>query len=154
MTGVQTCALPIYRILGAGAEHSVTQGVPLVDFEVLVPCANAGEGETVDLAGELDVVCKFTSTKTTVSGTFSSNAQEVSGVGSVTRDRYRGLGGHHQDFTATLTEGTNSFSFVGLFRLMGPDPANDVHIHFSYHFTQDLAGEYVVTVNRPRAECK
>lgn len=108
----------------------------------------------MDLAGELGVVCNFTSTKTTVSGTLSNNAQEVSAVGSLTRDRYRGLGGHHQDFTATLAEGTNSFSFVGLFRLMGPGPANDVHIHFSYHFTQDLAGEYVVTINRLRAECK
>ena len=108
----------------------------------------------MDLAGELDVVCTFTSAKTTVSGTLSSNAQEVSAVGSLTRDRYRGLGGDHQDFTATLAEGTDSFSFVGLFRLMGPGPAHDVHIYSSYHFTQDLAGEYVVTINRPRAECK
>lgn len=138
---------------GASAEHSLTQKVPLVDFEVLVPCANAGAGETVQLAGELDVVCNFTSTETTVSGTFSSNAQEVSAVGSVTRDRYRGLGEHHQHFTATLAEGTNSFSFVSLFRLTGPGRATDVHVHSSYVFT-GLAGDFVVTVNGPRAECK
>ena len=138
----------------ASAEHSVTQRVPLVHFEVLVPCANDGAGETVDLAGELNVVCDFTITKTTVSGTFSSNAQEVSGVGSVTRDRYRGLGGDHQDFTTTLAEGTDSFSFVGMYRLVGPDPATDVHVHASYRFTHDLSGEYVVTLSQLSAECK
>jgi hypothetical protein len=140
--------------LGASAEQSVTQKVPLADFEILVPCANAGAGETVELEGELDVVCNFTRTKTTVSGTFSSDAQEVSGAGSVTRDTYRGLGGHDQHFTATLAEDTNSFSFEGLFRLIGPGRANDVHVHSTYHFTQDASGEYVVTTNRLRAECK
>jgi hypothetical protein len=111
-------------------------------------------GETVDLEGELDVVCDFTSTKTTVSGTFTNNAQEVSGAGSVTRDTYRGLGEHHQDFTATLAEGTDTFSFVSLFRLIGPGPANNVHIYASYHFTQGPTGEYVATIDRLRAECK
>jgi hypothetical protein len=140
----------------ASAENSVTQRVPLVDFEVFVPCANAGAGETVDLEGELDVVCDFTCTKTTVSGTFSNSAQEVSGAGSVTRDTYRGREGegHRQHFTATLAEGTNTFSVEGLFQLIGPDPANNVHVYASYHFTQDATGEYVATINRLRAECK
>ncbi len=137
----------------ASAEHSVTQKVPLVDFEVFVPCANASAGETVELAGELAVVCNFTSSKTTVSGTFYSNAQEVSGAGSVTRDTYRGLGGHDQQFTATLAEDTNAFSFVGLFRLTGPGQANDVQVHASYHFTHDATGEYVATISRLKAEC-
>ncbi len=108
----------------------------------------------MELAGELDVVCSFTRTETTVSGTFSSDAQEVSGAGAVTRDTYRGLGGHDQPFTATLAEDTNTFSFESLFRLIGPGRANDVHVHSIYHFTQDASGEYAVTTNQLRAECK
>ena len=140
----------------AGAITSTTNlEVPLA-ISVLVPCANGGAGEVVDVSGTLHVLLHFTlsdSGRVTLKEHFQP--QGASGVGETTGDIYRAVGVTQDIQTSDGVAGPPfEFTFVNNFRIIGQGPGNNVLIHENLHVTINANGDVVSFHDDFSAECK
>jgi hypothetical protein len=111
-----------------------------ISLTVFVPCANGGAGENVALSGNLHDL--FSVTLDGSGGfhlTASDNPQGVTGTGLTTGATYQGTGVTR--FNANSPAGgTNVFTFVNNFRIIGQGSGNNLLVHENFHVTVNPDG--------------
>lgn len=126
-----------------------------ISVSQFVPCANAGNGEIVTLSGNLHVITKVTTTANNVHIMFTNNPQGVTGVGSVTGEKYQGTGVTRETENVPLT---GSFPLnvttVNNFRIIGRGPGNNLLIHSNSHITVNANGTVTVNKTNSTVACK
>jgi len=129
--------------------------VPL-NLTVLVPCANGGAGEMVDISGTLHVLLHFTmsnSGRITLKEHFQP--QGASGIGQTTGDTYRATGVTQQTMTFDDNDGFPlEVTFVNNFRIIGRGPGNNLLIHQTLHVTFNANGEMTAFQSNISTECR
>ena len=128
------------------AANSVTSNMRIpIQLSQFVPCANGGNGEIVNLSGELHVVTAFTENANSVHISMHFQPQGVSGTGSVTGDKYQGTGVTRNDFNGDVATFPIVITAVNNFRIIGQGPGNNFLLHDNSHLTVNANG--VVTDN-------
>ena len=139
---------PRYVIANATqAANSVTSNMRIpIQLSQFVPCANGGNGEIVNLSGELHVVSTFTLNANNVHVSMHFQPQGVTGTGSVTGEKYQATGVTRNDFNASNVDFPIETTFVNNFRIIGQGPGNNFLVHEVIHLT--VNANSVVTDNR------
>lgn len=140
----------------AGPEFATERGMLNVrlpfELSAEVACANGGQGEMLTGGGMLHQVVSWTMTD---GGQVHTRVQTqfmgVAFVGSVTGDQYRGAGVTAESFGARLGQ---TYSYVHVFRLVGPGRGNDLSVHQVIHATLNARGEYTAEIGRTRITCR
>ena len=126
--------------------------IPFNDFQVSVPCANGGAGDTVTLNGQLHVLITFTINRNHVSGT--SHFQPVNLHGTDTEGHaYKGVGLTRSGFSASLVNGRYAETDVNNFYIIGTGGAPSYKVHETFHFTVNAHGRVTVTQDNLRITC-
>jgi len=124
-----------------------------INLSVLVPCADGGAGEVVDLSGDLHVLLHVTLHD---DGRFvfkeHFQPQGISGTGEVTGDKYQATG-VTQDITVRGRVGVTTTA-VNNFRIIGQGPGNNLLVHVTFHVTVNANGTATAEVNNVRVGCK
>ena len=138
-------------VSAAAETFTVRQTIP-IDFEVFIPCANGGEGEFVQLTGNLNDVFHVTLDGQGgfhISG--HSNPQGVIGLGLTTGDKYQGTGVGRFNFNGRLG---SEFTAVDNFKIIGPGPGNNFLVHDNLHVTVNANGTLTAEHDNFSVECK
>jgi hypothetical protein len=126
--------------------------IPL-NLSGLVPCANGGAGEVVDLSGNFHVLLHVTLHD---DGRFvfkeHFQPQGISGIGEETGDKYQATG-VTQDITVQGRVGVTTTA-VNNFRIIGQGPGNNLLVHVTFHVTVNANGTATADVNNVRVGCK
>jgi len=118
-------------------------------FDVFVPCANNGAGEVVTLVGTLHEVFHIVfDANGRVHFKIHDQPQSVSGIGQTSGAKYQGTGVTQQQ------AGTNPFTFVNNFRIIGQGPGNNFLVHQLFHVTVNANGNVTAFVDRASFECR
>jgi hypothetical protein len=121
---------------------------PIV-FDVFVPCANGGAGETVSLSGTLHEVFHITfDVNGGVHVKIHDQPQGISGFGQASGAKYQATGVTQQQ------SNTNPFTFVNNFRIIGQGPGNNFLVHQVFHVTVNANGAVTALFDRPSIECR
>ena len=123
-------------------------------LSVFVPCADAGNGEIVDLNGILHTVISSNINGNNVSGYFHFQPVGVSGTGETTGAKYQGTGITKESFKNSLQNGQANFTFVNNFRIIGQGPGNNFLLHETLHFTFKADGTMTVFHDNFRVDCR
>lgn len=132
--------------------NTLNTTVPFMDT-FLVPCANGGAGELVDLSGDLHVLFH-----TTVNGNNGRlyqhfQPQGVSGVGETTGDTYHAVG--ITQLSVNFKAGSDFVTtFVNNFRLIGQGPGNNFQVHENFHITVNANGDITAFHDNATFDCK
>lgn len=162
MNAIRVRALPLAMgMLGllhgglASAEVTTNTKYP-IQITDYVSCANNGDGELVDLSGELHQLFTVNvSSANKVSMKFHFNPQGVSGVGQITGNSYRGTGVTSSVYTFDgITTFPYTFTYINNFRLIGQGSAPNYTVHMNTHLTINANGIVTATVDNARIECK
>ena len=124
-----------------------------ISSTVLVPCANGGLGEFVDLSGNLHHLVTYTLNGSTVRGTEQFQPEGVSGVGETTGSSYVGTGVTRNEFTGGLSNGRFEMTFVNNFRMIGLGGAPNYLVHETSHVTIASDGAVTATVENLNVDC-
>jgi hypothetical protein len=136
------------------AEASVTTNTTVpIDIVVFVPCANAGDGELVELTGVLHLLTTSTSNGNSVSGNSLSQPQGVTGAGLTTGVVYHGTGITETTFVASLQSGQAAVTFVNNFRVIGQGSGNNLLVHETFHLTINGSGDVTAVVDNFSSSC-
>lgn len=135
----------------AQAEVSTNEQVSLA-YAGFVPCANDGLGETVIGTIEMHNLISSTVNANNVSDRFQFQAHG-SMVGAITGDTYRVTGVTQGKSAESLQNGRYTLTYVNSFQLIGPGPANNLHVHEVAHVTID-GDEVVVQHDNLTIDCK
>lgn len=132
------------------SKENVKIPIELLQF---VPCANGGQGEVVELTGNLHVLFQFAiSSSGQVTLRDHSNPQGVVGTGLSTGDRYRGTGvTQSHDRFGQVGE---SFTFVNNFRIIGQGRGSNFTVHETFHLTVNANGTVTVATEKARVRCR
>jgi len=125
-----------------------------IDLTILIPCADGGVGETVDLSGPLHTLISFTINGDNVSGTMHFQPQGISGTGETTGDKYQATGVTQESFKNSLQNGQANDTFVNNFRIIGQGPENNFLVHETLHFTINANGTTTVFHDNFSVDCK
>jgi hypothetical protein len=155
LLGLAVLVSVVCLVVPSAARAEVTSNVkvPFV-MDVLVPCANGGAGETVHLEGTLHVVISLTVNDNHASGKAHFQPQGVSGVGSVTGDKYQATGVTQESFEDNLLNGQATHTFINNFRVIGKGPGNNFLVHQNVHITFNADGILTADVDNSSVECK
>jgi hypothetical protein len=124
---------------------------PLINFAVLVPCANGGAGEIVVLNGILHTVINTTIDATGgVHVKTHSQPQGLTGFGLDTGDKYNGVGVTQEQFN--IGKGFED-TFVNNFRIIGQGPGNNFMVHQDLHVTVNANGTVTAFHDNLRITC-
>jgi hypothetical protein len=96
---------------------SISIEIPLA-FSQFIPCANQGNGETVDFSGTLHGVISSTVNRNNVHLNQLFNPQGVKGIGETTGDVWQATGDTRQDINASVNAFPFEATFVNNFRLV------------------------------------
>jgi len=141
----------VFSTTTALAEVTTNVGIPYA-VTVLVPCANGGAGELVDLSGTLHVLILVTVDSD--SGFHAKShfqPQGVSGIGQTTGAKYQATGVTQSQFNGKVG---SEFTFVNNFRIIGQGPGNNFLVHQNVHVTVNANGEVTANVDNSSVECK
>ena len=122
---------------------------------LFISCANGGQGETVDLSGEVEVVTHST---TDANGgvhlSMHVRPAAVTGVGATTGLTYRGTGGGlFSQFDAA--DGFPAvYTMINNFRIIGQGPGNNLLMHMTIHVTTNANGDQTAQVDLSSQDCK
>lgn len=145
----QSVGGPAFAATAGGVETN--QIIP-IDLVVTIPCANDGLGEDVELTGNLHDMFNVTLDNTGGAHVkYHDQPQGVSGIGSVTGDKYQGTGVTQEEFNITVGE---QDTFVDNFRIIGQSSGNNYLSHEDMHFTVNPDGTTTVYHDNFRVECK
>lgn len=140
--------------LAAKAQSFTTSEKIPTDLTVFVPCANGGTGEIVELSGNLHVVTSFTINGNNVSGKTHFQPQGISGVGTITGDKYQATGVTQDQFKGSFKNGRYKGTYINNFRFIGRGPGNNGAVHEVYHYTINANGVITSTVDNIKVSCK
>jgi hypothetical protein len=135
------------------AAVQVNDSTPLVSFTVFVPCANGGAGELIVLDGMLHTLITFTINGNNVSGKTHFQPQGLSGAGTITGDKYNGVGVTQEHFKSSLQNGQFSDTFINNFRMIGQGPGNNFQVHENAHITINANGDVTVVHDNFSVDC-
>ena len=122
-----------------------------VTFGILVSCAAGGAGEMVDFTGNFHYIYTLTISESGQTHyRFSTQAQNVVGVGQVTGDSYVYSGGYMETGVLSLGEIGTTLSD---FRVIGQGAGNNFIAHTLTHFTFNANGDLVVDFVITGATC-
>jgi hypothetical protein len=136
----------------AGAAVEDNESIPLNDFEVFIPCANGGAGDTVTLNGRLHVLLTFTINQNHVSGTDHFQPQDLSGT-DTEGHVYHGVGLTRSGFSGSLVNGQFTETDVNNFYIVGTGGAPSYKVHETFHFTVNAKGDVTVVQDHLRITC-
>ena len=153
---LSTCAVVTVFASAAGAAGSgADRGSFPFDEQVFVPCANAGAGEYVELAGSLNFV--FHSTFDGSGGMhlqLHSNLQGVSGIGMTTGTKYRASQSEVDQFNVAADDAPFEGTSVSSFNIVGQGKGNNFVLHETAHFTVNANGDVTAQHDRFSVDCK
>lgn len=125
-----------------------------ISFAEFIPCANGGAGETVTLSGNLHELTSTTITANNIHLMFTDNPQGISGVGSVTGDKYQATGVTRQDENIANAGFPANLSYVDNFRIVGQGPGNNFLVHEVENITIAANGTVTVARDNLSISCK
>jgi hypothetical protein len=137
----------------AGAAVEVNESVPFNDFEVFIPCANGGAGDTVTLNGRLHVLITFTINRNHLSGTDHFQPQDLRGT-DTEGHAYHGVGITRDAFSASLVNGQFNTTFVNNFYIVGTAGAPSYRAHETFHITVTAKGKLTAFQDHIRVTCR
>lgn len=120
-----------------------------ISIPVDIPCA----GETVTLEGKLHVLSHVTINGNNLMSISHFQPQGISGVGSISGDKYRGTGVTQEIFKGSLINNQFTFSFINNFRIIGQGTGNNYVVHELIHITVNANGTTSSNVDNFRVEC-
>jgi hypothetical protein len=126
-----------------------------IDTTLFVPCAAAGEGEEVHLTGTVHGVFHITldGADDDDDGHVIVNiAQEMSGTGLTTGDKYHGKGTSHFEVNIKVGAETTSVSTINIIGQGGH--GNNFLAHTTLHATVNPNGTVTAVVVNESVECK
>lgn len=124
-----------------------------VAVSVFIPCAVGGTGEVVTLTGNLHVLISTTVNANHISLNVQFQPQGISGVGSVSGDKYQGTGITRTSIEADVVSFPFIETFVNNFKIIGQGPGNNFLVHQNVHITVNANGTVTVFVDNFSAEC-
>jgi len=157
VTATWAMSMLLFPTIASASAITTTTNLQIpLNLTVLVPCANGGAGEMVDISGTLHVLLHFTmsnSGRVTLKEHFQP--QGVSGTGQTTGDTYRATGVTQQTMTFDGNDGAPfEFTFINNFRIIGQGPGNNLLIHETVHVTINANGEITAFQNNISTECR
>jgi hypothetical protein len=136
----------------AGAAVENNESIPFNDFEVFIPCANGGAGDTVTLNGRLHVLLTFTINRNHISGTDHFQPQNLHGT-DTEGHAYHGVGITRSHFSGSLLNAQFTETDVNNFYIVGTAGAPSYKVHETFHFTVDAKGNVTVVQDHLRITC-
>ena len=139
-------------VSSAQAESVYNNQTPYDQF-AWVPCANAGNGEWVELTGTFHEHLNTTVNDNRYVFRLGSNFQNVSGVGLTTGDKYQATWTWKFQYSTSLDtpQFTNNFQYVSA--LHGPCKDNNYSVKFLYHVTFTPDGTLTSSLNITDVSC-
>ena len=136
-----------------------TQGVSTnisvpIQLTVFIPCANGGSGDTITLSGNLHELISFTITANNIHLNELVNPQGISGVSSLTGQKYQGTGETRQDANIANAGFPAEATFVNNFKIIGQSTGNNYLVHENAHITINANGTVTATQDNLSITCK
>ena len=125
-----------------------------VSILVFIPCANGGAGEFVTVSGPLHILTSFNINGNNIRGFGHDQPQGISGIGSITGDKYQATGVTQFEIKGSLTNGQYEFTFINNFRIIGQGPGNNFLVHQTIHETINANGTVTAEVLNSTFDCK
>ena len=125
-----------------------------ISLTVSIPCANGGAGEDVVLSGFLHALSTTTVNGNNVRGKFHFQPQGITGVGSITGDKYQATGVTQDQFKGSLINGHYEETYINNFRIIGQGKGNNYLLHETYHVTVNANGVLTVYIDKITSDCK
>ena len=123
--------------------------VDVTEF-VEIPCA----GESVILQGSLHILSHFTVTGNNVVSKMMYQPQGITGVGSISGERYHSTGVTQEIFKSSFSNGQATSTSINNFRIIGEGPGNNFLIHAVTHVTFNANGTVTARVDNFTVDCK
>ena len=121
---------------------------------MFIPCAVGGAGEVVTLNGNLHVLLSSTVNANHISTYSHFQPQGISGVGSVSGDKYQATGITRFSFEADVVAFPFIQTLVNNFKIIGQGPGNNFLVHQNFHLTVNANGTVTAFADNFSAECK
>lgn len=140
---------PMRAATAGGAETNIMYPISLVAY---VPCAAGGAGELILLSGTLHELYNVTvDANGTTHVKVHVQPQRLTGDGLTTGDRFQGTGvtQYQEKFG-----GTNTFTYVNNFRMIGQGAGNNLLVHENIHVTVNANGEVTSNHDNLSIECR
>jgi hypothetical protein len=136
----------------AAATTSTTSTSAPFSQEVFVPCANDGQGEFIVISGTLHSLIVFTiDNNGGVTGKTQNQPQGATATGSITGDKYQGVGVTMSMFNSKVAQEQSS---INNFRMIGQGPDNNFLLHLNFHLTVNPDGTVTSFVDNISVECR
>ncbi|HXL58456.1 MAG TPA: hypothetical protein VN958_19470 [Chitinophagaceae bacterium] len=126
----------------------------LTDILVNIPCANGGAGEDVELSGYLHATNKVTVNGNRVHVKYHYQPQGITGVGSVTGDKYQATGVTQDEYGGSLVNGQYEETYINNFRIIGQGNGNNYLVHVTFHGTINANGVVTTVIENATSDCK
>jgi hypothetical protein len=147
-----TLVLSMSGLLPARGSAATQNSIFPVDLFLIVPCANGGAGELVELTGNLhDMFYIMPNTKGGFHIKGHDNPQGVSGIGQTTGAKYQGTG--VTSFETNFHVGAQQTS-INNFSVIGQGPGNNFSVHDNLHLTVNANGVVTSFHDNFSVECK
>jgi len=139
--------LPTYAAVDTNMSFPVT-------ISVFIPCAVGGTGEVVTLNGSIHVLISTTVNANHISSDVHFQPQGLSGVGSVSGNKYQGTGITRFSFEADVAGFPFIQTSVNNFKIIGQGPGNNFLVHENFHLTVNADGTLTANIDNFSASCK
>ena len=125
-----------------------------VTISVFIPCAVGGAGEVATLNGNLHVLISTTVNANHISSDMHFQPQGISGVGSVSGDKYQATGITRFNFQADVAGFPFNNTLVNNFKIIGQHSSNNFLVHENFHLTVNADGTVTANIDNFSTECK
>ncbi len=139
--------LPVYAAVDTNMSFPET-------ISVFIPCAVGGVGEVVTLSGNLHVLISTTVNANHISSDMHFQPQGISGLGSVSGNKYQATGITRFSFEADVAGFPFIQTLVNNFKIIGQGPGNNFLVHENFHLTVNADGTVTANIDNFSAECK
>lgn len=129
--------------------YSSNEFIDVTEFAE-IPCA----GESVILQGRLHMLTHYTVTGNNVVSYVSYQSQGISGVGSVSGDKYRSTGVTQEVFKGSFKNNQYTATSINNFRIIGQGPGNNYTVHSVLHVTFNANGTVTAKFDKAMIDCK
>ena len=128
--------------------------VETVPFErtVFVPCANNGEGEEVQLTGEILIVDHVTFTNHGFTLTYHTNPQGLTGVGLITGDNFTASGGSNGTISGAFENDQHAGGYIEQTRIIGQH--SQFIVQYKFHVTVTSDGRITSSISEEKIICR
>jgi hypothetical protein len=140
-------ALPTYAAVDTNMSFPVT-------ISFFIPCAVGGAGEVVTLNGNLHVLISTTVNANHISSDMHFQPQGISGVGSVSGDKYQATSITRFSFEADVAGFPFNTTSVNNFKIIGQQSGNNFLVHENFHLTVNADGTVTANIDNFSVECK